>query len=369
MKIDLKNQISFFVNIAVGSFFVLIPLLVNELGGKNLTVGIVIASFYVASLMSYTFFGRYSDLRAIRKAIIIAGLFLVTIAVALHYFATGINSLLAIRLFYGFAAGIYMGPLLAYTASGNEYRSNVSFFYGFGSLGWAIGFFAGTYLLKFFEYQTVFALFSIPAFVAFLISTRIEKEKLSSVTVPVLPVALIRKNLAVYLSFFVRHAAAQAVFAFLPIYLLFLGAPLTIVGPILALNPLVQFFVMSSIPKLKWSSRTIYRAGLVLSAVAFFVVAFSPTYYFILVPMAIIGFAWAFLLVGSNLILVENNVEKATVTGLFWSTSSLALIIGPLLGGALTGAFGLRMMILVISFIALSSFFVELLLVKNAVKR
>jgi len=364
-SIDLKYTISFLVGLGTSSYFVLIPLYVmGSLSGTGIMLGIVIASFYVATMLSYIIFGRYSDVRAVRKVLIVSGLLLMSVAFALYFFANSVNSLLLLRFLSGIASGIYTGPMLAYMASSKEYRTHLSAFYGFGSLGWVFGFFAATSLLKYYGYTQIFLFFSLPLFFAFLISTKIEKEKIARLDVPLLPVKLIKKNFSLYISFFVRHTSAHAMFAFLPIFMLFLKAPLVLVGPLYAVNPLVQFFVMSSIPKLKWTSRAIFRAGLLLSTIAFFVVGLSPNYYFIIVPMALIGVAWSFLSVGANLVLIEKNVEKATVTGLLFSVSSLAIIIGPLMGGALATAFGLREMILIASTLSLFAFLIEVLLKK-----
>ncbi|HIJ98696.1 TPA: MFS transporter [archaeon] len=364
-SLDLKYFISFLVGLGTSPLFILIPLYAKELGATDMMLSVVVASFFAASMLSYFIFGRYSDVRAVRKALVVAGLLLLTITLALHYFANTIDFLLLIRFISGITAGVYTGPMLAYMSANKEYRTHLSSFYGFGSLGWAFGFFICTSLLKYFSFTEIFSIFSIPVFIAFLLSTQIKKEKLERIEVPLIPIALIKRNFSLYTSFFIRHISAHAIFAFLPIFLLFLGAPKELIGPLFALNPIVQFFVMNSIPKLKWGSRAIFRAGFLLSTISFFVVALSPNYYFILIPMVLIGIGWSFLSVGANLVLIERNIEKATVTGLLWGISSLALIIGPIMGGALVVSFGLREMIFVASAISFFALVIEVLLKKK----
>ncbi len=349
----LKYAISFLTGIGTSAFAIILPLYVKDLGGTDATVSLVIAAGFAASMLTYAAAGRYSDLYATRKIVILAGLLLTALTLALHYFAVNIVSLFFVRFLYGLASGIFAAPLIAYTASGDDYKKNMSVFYGFGSLGMAVAFFLATPLLKYFKFTEISLMLAVPILLSFALAFKIQKEKISRVKVPLIPVQLIKRNLAVYLAFFIRHVCAQAMFPFLPIFALELGAPLLIVGPLLALNPFVQFFVMSSIPKIKTSSRNIFRAGLILSTAMLFGVALSPSYQFLLIPMILVGFAWSFLSVGANLVLVEENVEKATVSGLFWSAASFALIIGPLLGGALATLFNLRIMILIISVLSL----------------
>ncbi len=361
-SLDLKYFISFLVGLGTSAFFLLIPLYARELGADDITLGIVVASFFAASMLSYVIFGRYSDVYAIRKALIVSGLLIMSVTLALHYFARTTEFLLLIRFLAGIAAGIYSGPILAYMAADKAYRTHLSAFHGFGSLGWAFGFFAATYFLKYFSFSEIFLAFSVPIFVAFLLSTKIKKEKIDRIDVPLIPIKLIKKNFSLYISFFVRHISAHAMFTFLPLFILFLGAPTELVGPLFALNPFIQFFAMNYIPKLKYDSRTIFRAGLLLSTVSLFAVGFSPTYLFILIPMVLIGISWSFLSVGANLVLVEDNIEKATVTGILWSISSLALIIGPILGGILSTAFGMQEMILIAAGTSFFAFVIEHLL-------
>src|SRR3989344_5002801 len=118
----LKYIISFLTGIGTSAFFLLTPLYINELRANDFTLSIVVASFFFASMLSYVFFGRYSDARAVRKNLIVIGLLLMSIAYALHFFANSVWLLLMVRLFAGAASGIYAGPILAYLASGREYK-------------------------------------------------------------------------------------------------------------------------------------------------------------------------------------------------------------------------------------------------------
>ena len=50
--------------------------------------------------------------------------------------------------------------------------------------------------------------------------------------------------------------------------------------------------------------------------------------------MALVGASWAFLFIGGNFHLMENN-PKSTSTGIFSSTLSISTVIGPVIAGAI----------------------------------
>ena len=50
--------------------------------------------------------------------------------------------------------------------------------------------------------------------------------------------------------------------------------------------------------------------------------------------MALVGGTWAFLFIGGNFHLMENN-PRSTSTGIFSSTLSIATVIGPVIAGTI----------------------------------
>jgi DHA1 family multidrug resistance protein-like MFS transporter len=50
--------------------------------------------------------------------------------------------------------------------------------------------------------------------------------------------------------------------------------------------------------------------------------------------MALVGGTWAFLFIGGNFHLMENN-PRSTSTGIFSSTLSIATVVGPITAGAI----------------------------------
>jgi DHA1 family multidrug resistance protein-like MFS transporter len=54
--------------------------------------------------------------------------------------------------------------------------------------------------------------------------------------------------------------------------------------------------------------------------------------------MALVGGTWAFLFIGGNFHLMDNN-PRSTSTGIFSSTISIATVIGPVIGGSIAFVF------------------------------
>jgi DHA1 family multidrug resistance protein-like MFS transporter len=54
--------------------------------------------------------------------------------------------------------------------------------------------------------------------------------------------------------------------------------------------------------------------------------------------MALVGGTWAFLFIGGNFHLMENN-PRSTSTGIFSSTLSIATVIGPIIAGTIAFTF------------------------------
>src|SRR3989338_8593140 len=96
-QIKLKHIISFLVGISASALPLYLPVFAKDLGANFSTIGAITAIYALTSGISFYYFGRFSDLKAIRKVLIAAGLFFLFAGGALHYFANSISSLFLIR--------------------------------------------------------------------------------------------------------------------------------------------------------------------------------------------------------------------------------------------------------------------------------
>ncbi len=75
--------------------------------------------------------------------------------------------------------------------------------------------------------------------------------------------------------------------------------------------------------------------------------------------MALVGATWAFLFIGGNFHLMENN-PRSTSSGIFSSTLSIATVIGPVVAGSIAFAFDYVAVIYFAIAIILCAFIVSL---------
>lgn len=152
-----------------------------------------------------------------------------------------------------------------------------------------------------------------------------------SVNVPVLPIKIIKKNLPLYLSVLIRHSGAHMIWTFWPLFLQTLGADLFWVAVIQAINGATQFVFMYTVSQ-KIGYASSIAGGLILASVTFFSFTLAADFWQIMPAQVLLGVSWSLLYVGGLRYLMDRNVEKATVSGLFDSALSLSSIIGPLIG-------------------------------------
>ncbi len=352
MKSSTKRYlISFLVGFGSSIIFLLFPLYAKKLGANYSLIGLIVSIYAISSALTFYLAGHFSDSKALRKNLISTGLALVTLAAILHYFASSLLFLTFARILYGLGIGLYTGPMIAYVG-GTGSRKAVGSFLGFQSLGWGTGVFIGGYLTGFFSLNFLFAVFSVPFFMAFIISLLIHYEKISKIKIPLVPINLIKKNSALFTSFLLRNLAAHAIWMLMPLYVVFLGGTAAFVSYLFGINSFVQFFVMNLSARAKLKDTTLIRIGLVVSIFVFILVAITPSLQWLIPIFFLLGIAWGTLYVGSNTYLLKKNMEKATVAGLLQSSRSIGVILGPPLSGFLVLFFGFRATILIISVIA-----------------
>ncbi|MDI6917018.1 MAG: MFS transporter [Thermoplasmatales archaeon] len=326
------NIIQFLTYSATSSSMIFIPLFAEEFGASDFEIGIIGGVYGFTMFFSSYVFGRMSDVYG-RKMFLLIGLFACAVSFPLQALAFSPLALCMARGFVGFSLGIYPAALVTYVY---ESKRRLGRFTGFGSLGWAVGNFAAGIIAVYWE---IFMLGSVFFTAAFLIALKMDVPK-TRLKVSFFPANVIKKNFSVYLSFFLRHTGAQAVWIIFPLYILSLGASKFWVGALYFINTFTQFLVMQKIDRFK--SHDLVVTGLVLSAFTFLSFTLAPNFYWLIPTQILLGFSWSCIYVGSLKFVMEKNIEKATSSGLLNSTTSLSAIIGPITGGALSLCYGYK---------------------------
>ncbi|ODS36479.1 MAG: hypothetical protein A7316_02615 [Candidatus Altiarchaeales archaeon WOR_SM1_86-2] len=357
------NGIQFLLNASWMTAAIFVPLLAKEFGASTAEVGIIVMVYGLTYFLASHIFGRASDIYG-RRVIIISGLFLSMLAFFIQIFAYDVLSLIVVRGLAGFALGIVPAALITYAY---ERKKPLGEFSSYGSLGWAFGnlitiiaaykniIIAGSLLFGFFGvfmaedtsfYKLLFLIASFLLLIAFLLSFKLQKSKETRVNVPFFPAKLIKKNLSVYLSFFIRNLGAWAVWAIFPIYLSLMGASLFIIGVVYIVNSGAQVIIMRVIDKHveRLGCEKFIAIGLSLSVVVFVLYGLIGQYdigYHMFFPVQLLlAASYSCLYVGSLVSLTSKNIERATSIGGLNAVMGLSSVAGPLLGGAIAELLG-----------------------------
>jgi MFS family permease len=329
-------------NVAVFASLLFIPNLARELGASEYEVGIIGAVYGVAVFTSSYIFGRAADVYD-RKKIIRLGLLVSTLSVFLQALADPsfvfpvLSSPLLLaftRGLVGFSLGMFPPALVAHV---HESRRSLGRFSAFGALGLAVGTFVAG-LISF--YWGVFVFSSVCVFLAFVFSLTPSNVGKPALKVPLFPKELLKRNWGVYLPFFLRHTGANCIWIVYPLYIASLGGDKFWIGAIYTFNTATQFIVMLYIDR--FDGKVLLNAGLILSFVTFVAISLAESFIHLIPVQILLGTSWSCLYVGSLVYLMSHNVEKSTSGGILNSLTSLSMVLGSLLGGALWGLFGYR---------------------------
>jgi MFS family permease len=129
----------------------LLPFYASEFGADALTVGLLVSAFSVAQLLSAPYWGRLSDVRGRRPAIL-AGLLVSATAYVIFAYASSLLVLLLSRLVQGFGGGT-IGVVQAYVADAsesNERAKGLGWLSAATSLGAVVGPALGSLLVRFY---------------------------------------------------------------------------------------------------------------------------------------------------------------------------------------------------------------------------
>jgi MFS family permease len=330
-------------NAGLMALIVYIPLLAKSLGATSSQIGLLVAVYQAAALVSSMLFGRWADFGD-RKRFVTLGLLASAGALALHMFARDLAGLFVVRAVAGVCVGIFPAALMAYFYNQS---SALGRFVGFGSLGWG----AGALLLGVLPAGLVFPVSTAVIAGTTALAALTLRPQHSRLDQPFLDMRVLRRNWRIYLSFFLRHLGAFSIWAIFPVYISDLGANRLWVGIIFAINPFGQFLFMSVLDRVR--ERTLILAGFILSVLVFAAFGFAGNYRQLVLIQVGLALSWSCLYLGSLKELMRLNPERSTAAGMFQSVSSLAAVGGGLLEG-ITGAFGYRAVMFVAAGLALA---------------
>ena len=330
---NLVRSATFFQHAGVAIIFVFMPIIARGVTDSLFEIGIIVASFSFAQILSEIYFGRVSDKKGIRLLFIRAGFVGCAITFGLHYFANDTLLLLLARIGAGVATGVMIPAMIAYSYESGKEKAKVASVISFQALGWLVGIVAAGIAND----EKLIFLISAGLFLGGLIVTSklpnfVSKKELEPETTK----KVISKNRFLFLSLLMRHIGAAAVWTILPLMLMEkLGAQLFEISIVYVSNTLTAFIIMNLMAsKINISNVTKFKIGIGLTTFVFIGLALITDWWMAIPFMSLVGATWAFLFIGGNFHLMENN-PKSTSTGIFSSTLSIATTIGPVIAGSI----------------------------------
>ncbi len=356
------HMIKFFSASAIWSIANYLPIFAKSLGISDMDIGVLATLYATAMFISTYAFGRLADIIGRRK-LIIFGLLLSSISFLLYAYAKDFDTLLSIRILSGIGISMQASAVVAYAHDAGHKLGKLT---SFESLGVAVGSILVGIIALYFDIISIFLISAAFFLFAFLVSLRLEKVNYKKINgqMPVFPHHILKKNLPVYISFFIRHAAANSIWVFWGLYLLQLGADLFLIGLAMAVNTFTQFLVMFFVAD-KINVKKLVSVGTLLTAVTFFIFGISTSFWQILGAQLILGISWGFLYIGSIRWVTDDSKEKATSIGLLNSFINLAQLTGPLIATLVIGFGGYRMIMYAGAAMAFCSFIAFDILAKS----
>ena len=335
-KIGLSNLVrgsTFFQHSGIAITFVFMPIIASGVTESVFEIGIIVAAFAFAQILTETYFGRMSDRKAKRLLFIRVGFILCALTFGLHYFADNTTYLLIARIGAGISSGIMIPPMLAYAYEAGKGKSKVASVISFHALGWLAGIVAAGFAN---DERLIFVISSGFFIIGFLISLKLPKLQTAKIVGKGIIKKIIVKNKFLFSSLLIRHVGAAAAWTILPIMLMeYFGAELYQVSIVYVANTLTAFLVMNLMSKrIQIQNITKYKIGIGMTVIVFVGLSMITDWWMAMLFMAIVGCSWAFLFIGGNFHLMENN-PRSTSTAIFSSTLAISTVIGPVIAGAI----------------------------------
>ena len=335
-KVSLSNLVrgsTFFQHSGIAITFVFMPIIASGVADTVFEIGIIVAAFAFAQILTETYFGRMSDRKAKRLLFIRVGFILCALTFGLHYFADNTTYLLIARIGAGISSGIMIPPMLAYAYEAGKGKSKVASVISFHALGWLAGIVAAGFAN---DERLIFVISSGFFIIGFLISLKLPKLQTAKIVGKGIIKKIIVKNKFLFSSLLIRHVGAAAAWTVLPIMLMeYFGAELYQVSIVYVANTLTAFLVMNLMSnKIQIKNITKFKIGIGMTVIVFVGLSMITDWWMAMPFMAIVGCSWAFLFIGGNFHLMENN-PRSTSTAIFSSTLAISTVIGPVIAGAI----------------------------------
>ena len=334
---NLVRSATFFQHAGISIVFVFMPIIAKNVTDSVFEIGLIVASFSFAQILSEMYFGRHSDKKGTRLKFIRIGFVGCAITFGLHYFASDIGLLFLVRIAAGIASGIMIPAMIAYAYEANLEKKRAATVVSFHALGWLAGIAAAGIAN---DLKIIFVISAASFVIGLLFTLKMPNPPQEKEIEPGTTKKVISKNKFLFLSLLLRHIGASSVWTIFPIMLMDkLGAELYQISIVYVANTLTAFVLMNLMAnKIRMSNVSKFKIGIGCTTFVFVGLAIITDWWMAMPFMSLVGGTWAFLFIGGNFHLMENN-PRSTSTGIFSSTISIATVVGPVIAGIIAFAF------------------------------
>ena len=330
---NLVRTATFFQHAGISIIFVFMPIIAKEVTQSVFEIGLIVATFSLAQILAEIYFGRYSDKKGTRLKFIRIGFIGCAITFGLHYFADDMTLLFLARIGAGITSGIMIPAMIAYSYELNEEKKRAATIISFHALGWLAGIAAAGIAN---DLKLIFIISAALFSAGLLFTLKLPNKPLPKEVLPGTTKNVILKNKFLFSALLFRHIGATSVWTILPILLMEqLGAELYQVSIVYVANTLTAFVLMNLMAgKINISNVTKFKMGVGGTTFVFVGLSLITDWWMAMPFMSLVGATWAFLFIGGNFHLMENN-PRSTSTGIFSSTVSIATVVGPVIAGSI----------------------------------
>ena len=258
---NLLRSATFFQHAGVSIVFVFMPIIAKGVTDSILEIGLIVASFSFAQILSEIYFGRHADKKGTRLKFIRIGFIGCAAAFGLHYFADDITLLFLARIGAGIASGIMIPAMIAYAYELNVERKKAATIISFHALGWLAGIAAAGFAN---DLKLIFLISAASFVIGLMFTIKLPNISQEKELEPGTTKKIIVKNKFLFLSLLLRHIGAAAVWTILPLMLIEkLGAELYQISIIYVANTLTAFILMNLMAsRINFSNITKFKIGI-----------------------------------------------------------------------------------------------------------
>lgn len=355
--------------------YIFVPVLAQSIGADMIEIGIIGATYFIVATPMMYILGRLSDYQDLRRRIIFFGFLIATFVYFLLSISNSTLQLIILMALLGISTSAYLPSMLALVseeASKIKTGLKMGFYTGSISAGFGVGGIAGGLIGDILGLSAVFLfcgiVLALATVVVFLIlenmgtkkerydpSKSKRRKKDLSLKIPKSFKEITNSQfvmtgmLALFIAVFLRNFGYRGLTNFLSLYLLDLGASKSLMGMIISLNFILQFFLM---PSAGWISDRLGRkitisAGMIGSSVAMFLYSIILNPYEAIPIQFLVALSWSMILASAYAYVADfaPKNRRGGSMGLLRTSQDLGGAIGPAIAGVLVNTYDYRVMI------------------------